>query len=82
MDTNTGKLYDSPEDAKKAGVSFKDLVMIEGQPKAVNRVSRAVKRDKHKRDKRLNTPEFNRKAKARREKAKHDAKARKRNQRK
>ena len=32
-----------------------------------------------KRDKGLNTPEFNKKAKKRREKAKHDAKGRKKN---
>ncbi len=35
-----------------------------------------------KRDKSLNTPEFNRKAKKRRAKEKHDAKARKVNQKK
>lgn len=34
------------------------------------------------RDKRLNKPEFNKKVKKRRAKAKHDAKARKRNQKK
>lgn len=35
---------------------------------------------KRKKDKRRNTPEFNKKWKQRRSKAKHDAKARKRNQ--
>ncbi len=35
-----------------------------------------------KRDKSQNTPEFNRKANKRRDKAKHDAKARKANQKK
>lgn len=38
-------------------------------------------RKSHKRDKSLNTPEFNRKWKARRKKAKFDAKGRKINQR-
>lgn len=43
MDSRTGELYPSREAALKSGVPADDLVMIEGDPVAVSRVSLAVK---------------------------------------
>lgn len=45
MDTRNGDIYETPEAAKKAGVSAADVVEIEGEIAAIMSVSHAV-RDK------------------------------------
>lgn len=42
MDTRTGKVYDSVEEALRAGAKPEDVVELLGSPKAVRRVHRAV----------------------------------------
>ena len=81
MDSNTGKLYKTPLEALQDGVELKNIIKVEGNPKSVKKVSKAVKKQ-YKRDKGLNTPEFNRKWKKRREKDKAAKTSRKKNRRK
>jgi hypothetical protein len=52
MDDRTGKLYESREEALKAGVPAKHIVELKGVPAAIRSISRAVKRIRHEATKR------------------------------
>lgn len=45
MDSQTGNLYSSKEEAKKAGVREKDIILLSGTPEAIKSVSDTVKKN-------------------------------------